>query len=416
MDNQYIKVMTCVFLFLLVGVLVMRRFYIKEVVYLDVVMGASWNNFDQSNNPFEFDLELLKKEVGKRFPFYDMSQNVNAVAFFCRIDMDSLEANFDSLRRALSKSGYIPMLRYERGEHIIFVVKKQVRKERPVWVNYFLLIATVITCVLTGSILYMGFLDIWSLENILDVFIFDNLFFGAVLFALPLMCILFCHEMGHYYISKRHGISTSLPFFIPIPPVLPNFNIGTFGALISSRDPMPHKKALFDVGIAGPLAGFIIALPVAVVGIMMSEVVPGGELVGGQPVLGFSLLFLFLSDLILDIPEGFAVNLSLVAFAGWIGMLITSVNLLPAGQLDGGHIFRAVLGEYQKYAGWLAVFIMVFTGWMVFALIIVFMMGMAHPPPLNDATELDIRRKLLFFVGLAILILCYIPFPIGIVP
>lgn len=394
----------------------MRRFYITEVVFLGVVMGNSWSNFGQRSNSFEFDLELLKKEVGQRFPFYDVSQNVNAVAFFCRIDLDSLEENFNSLRRALSKEGYIPMLRYERGEHIIFVVKKQVRQERPVWVNYLLLVATVITCVLTGSILYMGYLDIWSLENILDVFIFDNLLFGTVLFALPLMLILFCHEMGHYYISKRHGISTSLPFFIPIPPVLPNFNIGTFGALISSRDPMPDKKALFDVGIAGPVAGFIVAVPVTVIGIMTSEVVPGGELVSGQPVLSYSLLFRFFSDLILEIPEGFAVNLSLVAFAGWIGMLITSVNLLPAGQLDGGHIFRSVLGEYQKYAGWLAVFIMVFTGWMVFALIIVFMMGMAHPPPLNDATNLDDKRKLLFFVAVAILILCYIPFPIGFIP
>jgi len=112
------------------------------------------------------------------------------------------------------------------------------------------------------------------------------------------------------------------------------------------------------------------------------------------------------------IPEGFALNMNSTAFAGWVGLLITSINLLPAGQLDGGHIFRAVLGEKQKYVGWIAVFIMIFTGWTFFAIIIVLMMGMMHPPPLNDDTDIDMKRKVLFFVALAILILCFIPFPI----
>jgi len=226
------------------------------------------------------------------------------------------------------------------------------------------------------------------------------------------MSILFVHEMGHYYISKKHGIATSLPFFIPIPPVLPDFNIGTFGALISSRDPMPNKKALFDVGIAGPLAGFLVALPITIIGIAISKTVPVDTGVTGQPVLGSSILFMSISNLIHGAPQGFGLDLSLTAFAGWVGLLITSVNLLPAGQLDGGHIFRAVLGEKQKYAGWIAVFIMVFTGWFFFAIIIILMMGMVHPPPLNDATKLDTKRKILFFVILAILILCYIPYPI----
>ncbi|MCK5347353.1 MAG: site-2 protease family protein, partial [Candidatus Heimdallarchaeota archaeon] len=102
-----------------------------------------------------------------------------------------------------------------------------------------------------------------------------------------------------------------------------------------------------------------------------------------------------------------------IAFAGWIGLLITSINLLPAGQLDGGHIFRAVFGAKQKFAGWIAVFIMIITGWWFFAFIIIMLIGMEHPPPLNDDTELDMKRKLLFFIALAILILCYIPFPIS---
>ncbi|MCK4332901.1 MAG: site-2 protease family protein, partial [Thermoplasmatales archaeon] len=167
-----------------------------------------------------------------------------------------------------------------------------------------------------------------------------------------------------------------------------------------------------DVGISGPLAGFIVAIPVTAIGIATSEIVPIPDFSSGEVILGSSFLFILLSNMIYTVPEGFALSMNSIAFAGWVGLLITSINLLPAGQLDGGHIFRAFLGEKQKYAGWIAVFIMIFTGWWFFAMIIVFMMGMMHPPPLNDSTKLDTKRKLLFLVALAILILCYIPYPI----
>jgi len=374
-----------------------------------------WNNFQQVNMDQHPDIELLKREVGQRFPFYDMKYNSHTAAFFCRIDEEILDEKFDSLRLSLSDKGYIPMLRYVKGEHIIYVIRKSKKKEKPVWINISLLIATIITTSLTGSILHIGYNDIWNIPRIMDVFIPENLFNGILLFAFPLMSILFVHEMGHYYISKKHGIATSLPFFIPIPPAMPSFNIGTFGALISSRDPMPNRKALFDVGISGPLAGFIVAIPVTIIGLILSQPAPLAEPAAGEIMLGGSILFTYLSTYILNIPLGTPIDLSLIAFAGWVGLLITSINLLPAGQLDGGHIFRAFLGEKQKWAGWIAVMIMVFTGWFFFAIIIMFMMGMQHPPPLNDATSLDIKRKLLFFIALIILVVCYIPYPINIV-
>jgi membrane-associated protease RseP (regulator of RpoE activity) len=175
---------------------------------------------------------------------------------------------------------------------------------------------------------------------------------------------------------------------------------------------MPNKKALFDVGISGPLAGFIVAIPVTIFGIIISTPTSLTEQVSGEIILGGSILFSFLSSFLLNIPAGTPIDLSITAFAGWVGLLITSINLLPAGQLDGGHIFRAVLGEKQKYAGWIAIFILIFTGWTIFAIIIVFMMGMMHPPPLNDDTDIDLKRKLLFFVALIILFICFIPVPI----
>jgi len=311
------------------------------------------------------------------------------------------------------------MLKEQHGEQVIYVIKKPKVKVRPVWVNYVLMAATIITTVLTGSILYIGESDIWNNElnglmsNIGEIFLPENLLFGALLFSLPLLSILFVHEMGHYFISKKHGIETSLPFFLPIPPILPNFNIGTFGALISSHEPMPDKKALFDVGISGPLAGFIVALPVTIIGIATSELVEVSQLAAGETFLGSSILFSLIVQNVLNVSGDYAISFSPIAFAGWVGLLITAINLLPAGQLDGGHIFRAFLGKYQKYASMAAIFIMILTGWFFFAIIIIFMIGVVHPPPLNDDSELDLKRKLLFFVAVAILILCFIPFPFG---
>lgn len=376
-----------------------------------------WNPFNKEENTL--DLDLLKSEVGRFFPFYDMKDNYKTAAFYVNIDDNILEENFDKLRRSLSKKGYIPMLRYEKGEHLIYVVKKPNRKRKPVWVNYVLMVSVIITTVITGSILHIGESDIWNKEltglmsNVGEIFLPENLFFGALLFSLPLLSILFIHEMGHYYISKKHGIETSLPFFLPVPPILPQFNIGTFGALISSHEPMPDKKALFDVGIAGPLAGFIVAVPVTIIGIATSEVVKVSELAAGETFLGTSILFSLIAQSVLNVSGDYAISFSPIAFAGWVGLLITAINLLPAGQLDGGHIFRAFLGKYQKYAGIAAIFIMILTGWFFFAIIIIFMIGVVHPPPLNDDSELDLKRKLLFFVAVAILILCFIPFPFG---
>lgn len=307
------------------------------------------------------------------------------------------------------------MLKHEKGEDIIYVLKKPEGKEKPFWINIGLLVAVIVTTILTGSILYQGFYDLWSLPNPYDILKLENLLFGALLFALPLMSILFIHEMGHYLISKKHKIATSFPFFIPIPPILPNFNIGTFGAIISSKEPMPDKKALFDVGFSGPLAGFLVAIPVTIIGVVFADIIPVETIQNapsGTTIFGSSLLIDILVKFIHNLPATETIDMNPVLFAGWVGLLVTSINLLPAGQLDGGHIFRAAIGEKQKYVAWTAIIIMIFTGWWFFAFIILFMMGTSHPPPLNDKTKLDNKRKILFIIAILILLLCFIPFPI----
>ena len=374
-------------------------------------MPGPWSSYSDTHYS-TFSVEQLQREIALRFPFYDMKVTPRAVIFYCNIDTESLEIKFEDLRKSLSSLGYIPMLRKEDEKDIIYVIKKHTRKERPIVFNIILFCATLLTTIITGSLLHMGYGDLQSVPNLWNVFSPVHLFWGTVLFSFPLMSILFIHEMGHYFASKKHDLHTSFPFFIPIPPILPNFNIGTLGALISSHDPMPDKKALFDVGISGPIAGFIIAVPVTIIGIATSNIITMDTVATGEIGLGSSILFSLLSQVLLDVPSNAAVDLNPIAFAGWIGLLITSINLLPAGQLDGGHIFRAVFGEKQKYAGWIAVFIMIVTGWLFFAFIIIVLIGMEHPPPLNDNTALDNKRKLLFFAALAILIVCYIPYPI----
>ena len=360
----------------------------------------------------QFDIEFLKQEIGLRFPFYDMKIMDQHVTFYCTMDKSNQTEQFDSLQKTLSSNEYIPMLRHEHGEDVIYVIKKPKRKEKSPWTNIALLCATIITTILTGSLLNVGVNDLQSLDNMWVVLHPENLFFGTVYFSFTLLSILIVHEMGHYFVSKKHGIRTSLPFFIPIPPILPGFNIGTFGALISSHDPMPNKKALFDVGISGPIAGFVIAVPITILGLLTSNLVKISTVAEGEIILGSSFLFELLSTLFISIPEGYVLTLNPIAFAGWIGLLITAINLLPAGQLDGGHIFRSILGDKQKYAGYIAVFVMIFTGWVFFAIIIIFLIGMNHPPPLNDEGSLDKKRKVLFIVAVSILILCYIPYPI----
>jgi membrane-associated protease RseP (regulator of RpoE activity) len=168
---------------------------------------------------------------------------------------------------------------------------------------------------------------------------------GGAAFAAALMTILVCHEAGHYVVGRRRGIAVSLPYFIPLPPYI---SLGTMGAVIRMDDAISDRRALFDVGAAGPLAGFVVAVPLLVVGLHLSEV---GPLEPGAMIEGNSLLYAALKYAVhgrLLPADGIDVQLHPVAFAGWVGLLLTMVNLIPIGQLDGGHVARAALGDAHE--------------------------------------------------------------------
>ena len=376
-------------------------------------MSEDWSSFEPIDENEKvitnLDIELIKSEIGKKFSFYDFKVQPNVVAFFCRVDPETLDEDFDSLRISLLEKGYIPMIRYEQGEHIIYVISKPKARIRSKWVNIALFLATVFTTILAGSMLFATEQEF----NWFYIFRPDNLLKGWIFFSIPLMSILGIHELGHYFASKKHRVAATLPYFIPFPPN-PFLPLGTMGAVISTKEPIPDRKALLDIGVAGPICGFIVAVPVLIMGLMMSNIIAISEIPKGSITLGEPLLVTILIKIMFNLPHGYTINLHPTAFAGWVGLLVTAINLLPAGQLDGGHIARAILKEKHKYASWGAMIALlglgfVATNWLFFAILILFLIGVQHPPPLNELTNLDLKRKLLALASLAIFILSFVP-------
>jgi membrane-associated protease RseP (regulator of RpoE activity) len=512
--------------------------------------------------PPSFDFDAVKAIIEKHFRVYEVERDVRGVvgaevaAFYVMGDSVSFDDKYVKVRDAVRAldPGLVVILQHRLGEDVLLVARKPPVAKKGYRLNVILLILTAMTTTLAGSFFWQGYV---KAENLLTIYGSDAtmlhwqmLLWGALTFSIPLMAILGLHELGHWWIARKHHVHTSLPYFIPVPPPLP---FGTFGAFISMREPIPDRKALFDIGAAGPIAGFIVTLPVLITGLVLTAVVaqplpqgpenhlalsaPDGSkwgyggssefftttqetqgtttilvervtLVGraadygpgnwtarihtifmtanatadvviayhspsnatasgfsfagganytqshrlelspslsgnetlfvfvppsdadrilvefswpkpssGLVDLGNSLAFLGMSWIVDQlVPRPDNVLIHPMGIAGWVGLLVTGINLLPAGQLDGGHVARAMWGERMRYASYMAVGLMValsfvFTGWAVMAILVLFL-GVRHPPPLNDRTELDDRRRIIGFLVAAILVLCFVPIPL----
>lgn len=229
-------------------------------------------------------------------------------------------------------------------------------------------------------------------------------------FSLTLLLILGTHEFGHYIVSRRHQVDVTLPYFIPAPSF-----IGTFGAFIKMKSPIMDRKILLDIGVAGPLAGIAVAVPAILIGLVLSDAGPGGEPKG--VALGSSLLFSFLNWLVHgSMPDDINLILHPVAFSGWIGLLVTSLNLLPVGQLDGGHVAYAVLGPRQRVlarlimAALLVLGVFTWSGWLVWV-ILLFFLGIDHPPVVYEWIPLDGRRRVIGWITLFLFVATFTPAP-----
>ncbi len=361
------------------------------------------------------EIDRIRSLVAVRFPVYETRVSPRSVVLLVHADPATLEERFDALRREMWDRFYVPQLRRQGGEYVIEVVRRPPQTPWGPWANLLLLLFTIASTIAAGAFLW----DDWRGGQ---TPIPSDFLYGGLFFALPLMTILGCHELAHYVMARRHHVEASLPYFIPVPP--PFLLFGTFGAFISLREPIPSKKALLDIGAAGPLAGLAVAIPVTLAGLSLSTHAPSLPLsYCGANIAGFSyggLDFggsIIWSILGLFVPASAFMHLHPLALAGWVGLLVTAINLLPAGQLDGGHVFRALLGDRARFVSYAAVVLLVimglyYEGWFLFALL-VFLLGVRHPPPLNDLTPLDWRRYAVGGLAAAVLVGGFVVIPIA---
>src|SRR5437867_3170078 len=349
----------------------------------------------------EAEIESLRSTVARFFSVYGVVVSPMALTFQVGAPPGGIDAPFDALRIELVPKDYIPTITQEKGETLVHVQRRPRPRFARTQVNLILLLVTVLTTTFFGGA--WNWAD-YSGQPFLSA---ESLGLGGLFFTLPLLTILGSHEMGHYLVAKRYKVQASLPFFLPsLPP------LGTLGAFISLRDPIPNRRALLDIGVSGPLVGFAIAIPVTLAGLALSTASPSlPPSVAGEQIQA-SLLFNFLS-LFFPLPDSFVMHP--LAFAGWVGLFVTAINLLPAGQLDGGHVARALFGRNQFYLSWAAILLLFtmsyfYIGWIFFAFLIL-MLGARHPPPLNDLTHLDPVRKLVGIAAVVILFLTFVPVP-----
>ncbi len=229
-------------------------------------------------------------------------------------------------------------------------------------------------------------------------------------FSFSLILILGTHELGHYIMSRRHHVNVTLPYFIPAPSI-----IGTLGAVIKMKSPLYDRRTLLDIGVAGPFAGLIVAIPVLAIGLALSEIVPS---VGEQGIrLGTCILFSILNWIINGpMPDNASLMLHPVAFSGWIGLLVTALNLIPVGQLDGGHVAYAIFGSRQRMVArfFMGILLMLgvlgWTGWFIwFGLL--FIIGIDHPPVTYAWIPLDRKRRVMGWIAIIVFVLTFMPAP-----
>jgi membrane-associated protease RseP (regulator of RpoE activity) len=295
---------------------------------------------------------------------------------------------------------------------------------RNVVIPLVLLLLTFLTTLTAGFLLHIRFLAQSEEEFVRRMFGIWNHpadLLNGLPFASAILLILLAHEMGHYLTCRYYGIRATLPHVIPAPPLLVPF--GTFGAVIKIKSLFRDRRQLFDVGIAGPLAGFFFIIPALIIGLQSSTDFVMSESLEMTFEFGEPLLFQWGAQLFYEGGDGMGINLHPVGWAAWFGMLATSLNLLPVGQLDGGHVIYALFGRrvhlvisYLTFAGLIALSLYSWPmlGYLLFALILL-LMRFRHPRPFVDLPVVGPGRKIIAVVALVIFFLTFIPVPVQIV-
>lgn len=357
-------------------------------------------------------------------------------------DTDS-QAAYDRLAAELKLQGLTPLFRQEGSQHIILLIPSlaKPRVTNPWW-NIALFIATLLSVMFTGATLASdGNTSMFVINSYQDLL---NLAISGLPFAVSLLLILGAHEFGHYLVGRYHNVRVTLPYFIPFPMSL----LGTLGAFINIQEPPKNRRVLFDISIAGPIAGLVFAIPILIFGLtqshlgQISAVIPQGM---SFTLEGNSILYLLAKKLVfnqwLPVPVTFGtlsplvywlkyfftgqplplggidVMISPIVWAGWAGLLVTCLNLIPAGQLDGGHILSTLIGPKQLrrllpvIVLVLGLLGLVWSGWWLWAFLLL-MLGRSQAETLDEITPLDSRRRLMGVVIFIIFLLVFSPVPL----
>lgn len=321
--------------------------------------------------------------------------------------------SYDEIRRRFQAYGYTPALRQGQEHDLLLALEGVVDEGKTgnVWLNVLLLLLTAMTTLAAGAAM-QGEGGLFRALLAGEARRVLQLAGAGAPFAATLLGILGTHELGHYLAARHHGVRATLPYFIP----LPVGGLGTLGAFISVRSPMKNRTILFDIGLAGPLAGFVVALPLLIAGVLLSH--PAPIFVQGLTLnsVGASLLSRGITVLFREIPAGQTLALHPVYFAAWFGLLITGINLLPLGQLDGGHVAYALFGRQAHHVARGSLVLLLVAGvafsstWLLWALFVLFG-GLHHPPPLDDITGIDRRRQWLGVATILLFFLIITPVP-----
>ena len=357
----------------------------------------------------EFEVDVtrqLQSAVGDVFAVHDVTvgqsivgglmsrQALQAVRLRGRLLVDS-ERAYQIVAQRFRSLGYTPLFRRESGLDVILALPGGLpRSEARPWLAGGLFVATALSMLLA-----------WLGLGIQE----------ALQYTVSLLAILVAHELGHYLVARFYRVPVSLPYFIPMPFSL----LGTLGAVINMKAPPTNRRQLLHIAVAGPLAGFFMAVPILLWGLAISPVRP----IGPGLLEGNSLLYAAMKILVFGrfLPDGhFDVYLSPMAFAGWTGLLVTAFNLLPVGTLDGGHIIYALFGERAQMLMWPIVGVLLllglrWNGWWLWAVLIM-LFGRYHATPLDDITELDDASRIVGVATLLLLILTFVPVPFSLVP
>lgn len=341
------------------------------------------------------------------------SELPNAVAQYVgQLTMSSAEA-FEYTEPKLRKLGVHAYFaeNEENGDHYITVIQGIFDpKPRPWWPNALLFALTVLSLLFVGSLIQAGIDDRSSIRM-----------WDGWPYALSLVLILGAHELGHYFAARHHRVSVTLPYFIPMP-----FGIfGTLGAFIQLREPMRNRRMLFDIGVAGPLAGLFFAVPILLLGLATSDVhvTPDDEdvLREGNSIFYAASKLLVFGRFLPDDDKNEDVFINQVAQAGWTGLFVTALNLIPLGQLDGGHVIYTLFGRRVQKLFWPVIIIMatlavwVNSAWYLWTFLL-FFFGRYYARPLEDITPLDPKRRMIGYMALIIFFLIFIPNPLVLIP